>query len=157
MNKEILLIICLILGMIGTILPLLPGIPLMFIAILIYSFFDKWVHFSPLFVATIGIITFFTLFIDYFAAFWGVKKFGASKTGIWMGIFGSIFGLLFLGPLGLFLGFLLGVLIGELLNGKSFHQGLKTSLGTVFGFLGSTLLQLSFALIILFLVFLKLY
>lgn len=157
MNNELILIICLLLAMFGTILPFLPGIPLMFIAILIYSIFDNWVHFSPFVVSIIGLITFITLFIDYFAVLWGVEKFGASKMGIWGGILGILTGLIFLGPIGLFFGSLLGVLIGELLSGKSFSKGVKASFGNVIGLLGSTLLQFSLALVIFLWVVLKIF
>jgi len=156
MAREFLLIVLLI-GTAGTLLPFIPGIPLMFIAILTYGIFDNWMHFSPSFVIVVGIITFFTFFLDYFAASWGVKKLGAGKKGIWGGILGSIGGILFFGPIGLFLGSFLGVVVGELLAGKIFSQALKISFGNFLGLLGSTLLQLTFALIILFWVILKLY
>ena len=48
MGKEIILIIFLIIGLIGTILPFLPGTGLMFFALLVYGFFDKWTAFFSL-------------------------------------------------------------------------------------------------------------
>ncbi|KJS81704.1 MAG: hypothetical protein JM58_16330 [Peptococcaceae bacterium BICA1-8] len=157
MTKELLLVFILLLGVAGTLLPFLPGIPLMFIALMIYSFFDSWVHFSPLFLLIIGLLTIFIIFIDFFGALWGVKKFGATKRGIWGGLLGSIIGLLFMGPLGLFWGSILGVVCGELLAGKALLPSLKVSIGNLVGFLGTTLLQLAIALIIFFLVIIKLY
>lgn len=157
MSKEIILILFLFLGVAGTLIPFLPGIPLIFFAILIYSFIDNWIHFSPYFLVILGIITCITFFIDYFATYWGVKRFGASKIGLWGGILGTILGILFMGPLGLLLGSFLGVILGELLVGKKFSQAIKISLGNFIGILGSTILQFIIALTILFWAILKLY
>jgi len=157
MNKELLLIFVLLLGVAGTLIPFLPVISIMFIAILLYSFLDGWVHFSPFFVAIVGFFTLITFFIDYLGTYWGIKKFGAEKTGLWGGALGSIIGIFILGPVGLIIGSFIGVIIGELLAGKSIYQALKTSLGSFLGILGSTLLQLTIALIILFWTFFKLY
>lgn len=150
MIKEYVLILVLILGVAGTFIPFLPGIPIMFLGILIYSIFDSWTHFSPTFILIIAFITCITFFIDYLGTYWGVKKFGASRYGIWVGIIGGILGIFSLGPLGLIMGSVLGVIIGELLAGKNFTQSLKASLGSILGILGSALIQFFIALIILF-------
>jgi hypothetical protein len=157
MNKEIILFIILLLGLLGTLLPFLPGIPLMFCALLIYSLIDNWVHFSPVFVVNFGLVTVFTIFIDYFATSWGVKKFGASSIGIWSGIFGGFFGIIFLGPLGIIMGSILGVIIGELISGKNLKTAFRISLGSLLGFIGSTLLQFIIGLIVIIWVFIKLF
>ena len=118
---------------------------------------DSWVHFSPLFLFIIGLLTILTIFLDYFGTLWGVTKFGATKKGIWGGVLGSIIGLLFMGPLGLLWGSILGVVCGELLAGRALLSALKVSIGNLLGFLGTTLLQLAISLIIFFWVLIKLY
>jgi uncharacterized protein YqgC (DUF456 family) len=157
MTKEIILILILLLGVAGTLIPFLPGIPIMFLAILLYSFLDGWVNFSPFFVAIVGIFTLITFFIDYLGSYWGIKKLGASKAGIWGGIIGSIVGIFSMGPLGLLIGPVIGVVVGELLAGKDFIQAFKVSLGNFVGLLGSALLQLIIALAILFWAIFKLF
>ena len=150
MFKEILLLILLIIGLAGTIIPLLPGIPFMFVTILIYGFIDNWQVINPWFVISIGIITAISMFIDYYSGVWGAKKYGASRAGTWGAILGGILGLFIMGPLGLFLGPLIGVLIGEVLSGKSLDKAIDAGIGTFVGVLGGTVIRVFISLIILF-------
>lgn len=150
MYKEGLLILFLIIGMAGTILPLLPGIPFMFLAILVYGFIDNWQVFSPGFVLSIGIITLISMFIDYYSGVWGAKKYGASRAGTWGAILGGIFAIFIMGPLGLLLGPLIGVIIGELLSGKPMKNALNSGVGTFVGVIGGSLIRVFIALVILF-------
>jgi len=150
MFKEILLIIFLIIGMAGTIVPLLPGIPFMFLAILVYGFIDNWQVINSWFVVSIGIITGISMFIDYYSGIWGAKKYGASRAGTWGAILGGILGIFIMGPLGLFLGPLIGVLIGEALSGKSIDKAIDAGIGSFVGILGGTVIRVFIALIILF-------
>ena len=150
MYKEGLLILALIIGMAGTIVPLLPGIPFMFLAIFIYGFIDNWQVINSWFVMSIGIITAISMFIDYYSGVWGAKRYGASRAGTWGAILGGIFAIFIMGPLGLFLGPLIGVLIGELLSGKSIDKAMNSGLGTFVGVLGGTVVRVFIALVILF-------
>ncbi|MFZ5943584.1 MAG: DUF456 domain-containing protein [Bacillota bacterium] len=148
MDKELILLIFLFLGLLGTLVPLLPGLPLIFVSLLIYSIIDKWEHFSVSFIILVGIVTLIGILLDYLAAFWGAKKYGASKLGIAIGIIGIIFGLFTLGPLGVIIGSISGVVVGELLSGKGFKKALKVSIGNIVGIIGSNLLQFLIGLVI---------
>ena len=103
MFKEILLLILLIIGLAGTIIPLLPGIPFMFLAILVYGFIDNWQVINSWFVVSIGIITGISMFIDYYSGVWGAKNTVLVEQELEC-YPGGILGLFIMGPLGLFLG-----------------------------------------------------
>lgn len=149
MNKELILLISLCIGILGTIIPLLPGLPLMFIALLVYGISDNWQHYSVFSLSIIGVITIFSVFMDYFAAIWGSKKLGATSQGVWLGVLGGILGLFFGGPGGFILGVITGSFCGELLNGKSIKEAIIVAAGNILGTIGSSLLQFFFGLIIL--------
>ncbi|NLW25680.1 MAG: DUF456 domain-containing protein [Clostridia bacterium] len=157
MGKEIILIIFLIIGLIGTILPFLPGTGLMFFALLVYGFFDKWTAFSPLFVLGVGFLTLLSILLDYFSGVVGARKFGATKSGIWGGLIGSFLGVLFGGPLGLIWGVIIGVILGEIVSGKDIERAFKTSLGTIIGMAGGVIAQFIIALLIFVGVILKIF
>lgn len=157
MGKEIILFIFLIIGLIGTILPFIPGTGLMFLAVLVYGFLDNWTVFSPWFVFGVGLLTLLSVLLDYISGVIGARKFGATKNGIWGGLLGSMVGIIFGGPLGLIWGVIFGVILGEMISGKDFRTALKTSLGTIVGMAGGVIAQFIIAFIILIGVILKIY
>ena len=134
-------IILLIIGILGCILPMIPGPPLNYLALLLLHFTSKY-QFSTSFLITWAIITAVVYALDYVIPVWGTKKFGGSKAGVWGSIIGLIFGLFFFPPLGIILGPFLGAIAGELLNGKDSLTALKSGFGSFIGFLLGTLLKL---------------
>ena len=149
MYKEIILVIALLIGVAGTLLPLLPGIPLMFLAILIYGFIDNWQNITPLYAVSIGFIAIFSVLVDYFSGIWGAKKYGATKQGTWGGVIGGILGIFILGPLGLFIGPFIGVILGELLTGKKLEASLRAATGSLIGVIGGSLIRFLIAIVVL--------
>ncbi|MCD5415179.1 MAG: DUF456 domain-containing protein [Clostridiales bacterium] len=146
--KEILLFVGLFIGVIGTIMPFVPGIPLMFLIIIIYSFLENWQAFSTLLIVTTGVLTLISFIIDYFASAIGVKKYGGSKYAPLGAIVGSILGVVMLGPFGLVFGAFGGVIAIELLVGKKFEETFKAATGTFIGMLGGSLVSFIIALVI---------
>lgn len=143
----IIIISIIILGVLGTVIPLLPGLPLVFAAIFLYAIIT---HFQVITVT--NVIVYFILAvlgmgIDFFAGTYGAKRFGASKFGIIGSILGLMAGLITLGPVGLILGPLFGSVIGELFTGKSFNKAVKIGVGSLIGFLGGAVAQLLISLI----------
>lgn len=139
--------VLIILGIIGSIIPALPGPVLSFLGIL-FLFIEKGpgaVPFSTLLI--FGIITIFLILLDYVAPIYGARQFGASKKGTWGAVVGALVGIIFFPPLGIFLGALMGAILGEIYGGKRFEQSLKAGLGVIAGSVTMLVLQMVFSLI----------
>ncbi|OFX26608.1 MAG: hypothetical protein A2041_02630 [Bacteroidetes bacterium GWA2_31_9b] len=127
-------ILLIIFGLLGCILPVIPGPPLSFFGLLVIHF-TKFADFTTTFLVVMAIIAIIVTILDYGVPIWGTKKFGGSKAGTWGATLGLIIGLLFLGPFGMILGPLFGAIIGELINGAKFNDALRAGLGSFLGFL----------------------
>ncbi len=135
----ILAFLCLLLGLAGSVVPALPGVPLSFLGLLILHWTEN-VEFSSTFLWVWAGITVLTLVADYFIPAWGTKRFGGSRYGVWGTTIGLVIGLFF-GPWGIVLGPFVGALVAELIAGKQSHEALKAALGSFIGFLMDTLLK----------------
>lgn len=136
--------ICMLVGLAGCILPMLPGPPLAWLGMLLLRFTDR-VDFSVTELVVSALVVIATLVLDYFTPMIGAKKFGGGKYGNRGCVIGTIVGMFFL-PLGLILGPFLGAVIGELIAGKPFRAALKAGFGSFVGFLFGTLIKLAVCL-----------
>ena len=132
-----------LIGLAGTVIPGLPGSPLIFIGMLIYGYFEGFVKLTWTFYLLQGLAVAFIFLLDYLAGVWGVKRYGGSRVAVWGSIIGSILGLIILGPLGIIIGPFLGAITGELISHKSIGQAVRAGWGTVIGFLGGLFLKLA--------------
>jgi len=139
-----------VMGLIGCILPIIPGPPLSFISLLILSLARDWTPFSPTFLIVMGALTAITFILDYIIPVVGARKYGATKYGLWGSILGMILGLFFFPPFGLFLGGFIGAMAGELLAGKKGDEALKAGLGVFIGTLLATGLKFGLCGVMLF-------
>ncbi|WP_073003181.1 DUF456 domain-containing protein [Mariniphaga anaerophila] len=128
-------------GILGAVLPVLPGPPLSYIGLLFLHFTDKY-QFSSRFLIIWGIVTVAVYLLDYAIPAWGTKRFGGSNRGVWGSIIGLIIGLFFFPPLGIIIGPFLGAVIGELTAGKDSAAAIKSGFGSFIGFLLGTLMKL---------------
>lgn len=128
-------------GILGCVLPVLPGPPLSYIGLLLLHFTQRY-QFSTRFLIIWAIITTVVYVLDYVIPSWGTKKFGGSKRGIWGSMIGLVIGLFFFPPYGIIIGPFLGAIIGELTSGKDSGTALKSGFGAFIGFLAGTLLKL---------------
>jgi len=122
-----------ILGLIGCILPALPGTPLNFIALLLLSIAKDWRPFSATFLIIMAIIAIAVTVLDNIIPALGAKKYGAEKSSVWLALAGTIVGLFLFPPWGIFLGAFAGALVGELLHGKETKTALKAGWGVFVG------------------------
>ncbi|MBC7347169.1 MAG: DUF456 family protein [Clostridia bacterium] len=145
----IIAILFFIAGLAGTVLPVLPGVPLIWAGMFLYGLLTGFARLSWSFYLVQGLITVFVLLLDYLAAVWGVKKYGGSRSAGWGAVLGGIIGLALLGPVGVIAGPFLGAALAELASGKEPAQALRTGFGTVVGFLGGTLLKLGIEIVMI--------
>jgi uncharacterized protein YqgC (DUF456 family) len=136
-------------GLAGTVLPALPGLPLVFGGMLVAAWADGFTNVPAWVLVVLGVLTLLSVAIDFWATALGAKRVGASRKAIVGAMLGT-FGGLFLGPVGLILGPFAGALAGELLHRRSLdraHIGdaAKIGLGTWVGILFGVVLKLSLA------------
>ena len=144
---EVLLIILafalLLLGIVGSIVPALPGPPLSFIAILILSLFTSY-HFADDFLVMWAGIVIAVTALDYFLQVYGVKKFGGKQKAINGTLIGLILGILAPIPIGFIIGPFFGAFIGAYLEEKDdLTKSFFIALGALAGFLSGTVLKLA--------------
>jgi uncharacterized protein YqgC (DUF456 family) len=102
-------------GIAGTVLPALPGPPLVFGGLLLGAWIDNFQRVGYLSLAVLGALTLLSVVVDIVAGFYGAKRVGASPLALLGAALGTIFGI-FLGIPGLILGPFVGALAGELIS-----------------------------------------
>lgn len=136
-------------GLIGTVLPALPGLPLVFAGMLLAAWAGGFEQIGIATIVVLGVLTLLSLAVDLWATALGARRVGASRLAIIGAILGTFAGLFF-GPIGLFAGPFAGALIGELLHGRSLRlhrlgQATKVGLGTWLGIVFAVVLKLTLA------------
>jgi len=144
----VLAIALMIVGIIGCLVPILPGPPLSFIGILLLHFTD-FAEFRVNLLIILGLIAVTVAVFDYVVPIWGTKKFGGTKYGIRGATVGLLVGLFF-GPPGIIIGPFLGAVVGELLYKDDLRYALKAGIGSLIGFMAGIGLKLAASLVITF-------
>lgn len=139
-------IILLVIGIIGCLVPILPGPPLSY-AGLILLHISRFASFSTEKLIILAAITVIVTVLDYIVPIWGTRKFGGSKYGMRGATVGLIIGL-FLGPPGIVLGPFIGAFVGELIYKDDVGYALKAGFGSLLGFLTGVGLKLAASFII---------
>ena len=136
----ILAFLCIVLGIIGSIVPGLPGMPFAYLGLWIAQATER-VDFSWQMLLIWGIVTVVAQVLDYVVPAWGTKRFGGTKYGVWGSTIGVFAGLWF-GAVGVIVGPLVGAIIGELIGGKEAREALRAGWGSFLGILCGTVLKL---------------
>ena len=140
--------ILMLIGIIGCIVPGLPGTPIAYAGLWIAQLTDR-IDFSWQFLLIWGIVTIVISVLDYIVPAWGTKKFGGTKWGVWGSTIGVFVGLFF-GAVGVILGPLVGAILFELiataLNGpitdKALAAAFRAGWGSFVGILFGTVIKL---------------
>jgi uncharacterized protein YqgC (DUF456 family) len=133
-------------GVIGAIVPVLPGTTIVLAAAILHRMMlgaDKSVGWYTIIV--LAVLTLATYVIDVLAGYFGAKYFGATKWGTFGAILGALVGLFF-GLIGLFVGPVIGAIIGEVIAGKRMIDAGRAGWGSLLGNVGAMLAKLIIAL-----------
>ncbi len=132
---------CMLLGILGSLLPALPGPPISWVGLLLLYLCpgmerNYWILGTTLVIAIVIAI------LDYIIPAKGTKRFGGSKYGIWGTNIGLIVGIFAPIPFGFIIGPFVGALIGELLyDRKDSTRATKAAIGSFIGFLAGTFIK----------------
>ncbi|HEY5852164.1 MAG TPA: DUF456 domain-containing protein [Lysobacter sp.] len=136
--------ILILVGIAGTVLPALPGLPLVFAGMLLAAWAGDFREVGWLPLVILGVLTVLSLGIDLLATSIGAKRVGASKLAVVGAVLGTFAGLFF-GPVGLFAGPFVGALGGELIHGREMRKAAKVGFGTWLGIVFGIVLKLGLA------------
>lgn len=131
-------------GLAGTVLPALPGTPLVFVGLLLAAWADGFTKVGWFPLVLLALLTAGSLAIDFFASSLGAKRVGASRLAIAGSVLGGIVGFFF-GLPGLFIGPFVGAALGEYLTLKNLKQAGKVGLATWLGILFGTAAKVALA------------
>src|SRR5687767_700004 len=133
------MILCVV-GIAGSLLPLLPGPPIAYVGILMQQLRDPN-PFTGKFLLLWAAIVVLTLILDYIIPIWGTKKFGGTKYGVWGCTLGFLVAF-WMGPWGVIIGPFVGAFIGEYIANQHSQQAFKAAMGSFVGFLLGSFLKL---------------
>ena len=137
-------------GIIGVVMPAMPGIVLNFVALILLYITRGEEAVSLSVLIMFGFLSFLVSGLDYILPLLGAKRYGASRLGITGAVVGMLTGIFFFPPLGIFGGLLLGAFVGELIAGKDHAGAFKAGFATFLGSLASIAVKLTLALVMTF-------
>ena len=142
-------------GLAGTVIPALPGVPLVFAGLVVAA----WIgHFETIGGFTIGVLAILAIVawvVDFLASALGTKYAGASSRAFWGATFGALAGMFF-GLPGIMLGPFIGAVLGELSGGSDLLQSGRSGLGAWLGMVVATAAKLAIAFLMIGIVIFKL-
>lgn len=132
--------ILMIVGILGSFLPVLPGVPVSWVGLLV-------LHLSPSvpmnywFLGITFIIAAFIYILNLIIPAMGTKKYGGSRTGMIGATIGLVIGLITPIPFGIFIGAFIGAFVGEIINKSDRKSALKAAYGSFIGLLASSFME----------------
>lgn len=132
----------LVVGAIGTIAPIIPGVPLSWGGLLALKFIPSTQDdISWSVIVILGILTAVVSILDNVLPVWGTKKLGGNKQVVWGATIGLLIGF-FLGPWGIIFGPFVGAFAGGLLSGTNFVHAGRQATGAFLGYIAGLVLKL---------------
>ncbi len=141
----ILLILC---GLAGTIIPALPGIPMIFAGAWVIGYVENFEHIGFWTLVALGVLTVISIVIDWVSQSMGAERAGATKLGLTGAFLGTILGIPF-GLFGIFLFPVIGAFIGEMIGHRDMRVATKVSWATWVGMMAGIALKVAIAFIML--------
>lgn len=133
-------------GLAGTVLPLLPGVPLVFAGLWLGAWIDGYQRVGIWTLLLLGLLVLLSFVVDFAATALGAQRVGASRKAVAGALIGTVIGIFF-GLPGLLLGPFVGAVIGELSARRTLDQaavvGVATWIGLIFGTLAKLALVLA--------------
>ena len=131
--------VCIVVGLVGSVLPALPGPPLSYIGLIVINLASD-VEMSVTWLVVWALVVVAVQVLDIVIPSMGTKRFGGSKYGVWGCNIGVVVGMFFV-PVGIIIGPFVGAVVGELIKTRDFGTSLKAGFGAFLGFLTGTVVK----------------
>lgn len=136
--------VLIVLGFAGLVLPVLPGIPLMYAGLILLAWAEDFVYVGWPTLTLLGVLALLSYGLDFLASALGAKRFGASPRAVMGSALGGVVGLFF-GLPGILLGPFVGAVLGEFSRKATLKQATQAGVGATLGLLFGALLKLALA------------
>lgn len=141
----VLAIALIVVGVVGTFLPVLPGALLVFGGMLLAAWIDDFQRVGWITIVILGALTLLVFIVDFVAGVMGAKRVGASKLAIVGAAIGTVVGMFF-GLVGILIAPFIGAVVGEIIARGQLAPAARVGFGTWIGLLAGTLAK--FALVL---------
>lgn len=131
-----------VIGMLGVVLPALPGLPLVFAGMWLAAWAGGYAEVGVGTIIMLAVLTLLSLGVDIVAALMGARRVGASRLALVGAAIGTVVGL-FMGFVGILVGPFVGALAGEFLHGRKLDMAAKVGVGTWLGIMFAAVLKLA--------------
>jgi uncharacterized protein YqgC (DUF456 family) len=142
-------------GLAGTVIPAIPGVPLVFAGLFLGAWINHFESISWVMVSVLGVLTVVAWVVDFIAGALGTRYLGASSRAFWGATIGAVVGLFF-GLVGILIGPFAGAVIGELSGGSDVLSSGRAGLGAWLGMVVATAVKLAIAFLMIGLVIFRL-
>ena len=132
-------------GLVGAVVPLVPGTPLVFAGALVYAIATDFVPVGAGRLVILAVLAVAGWALEHVAGALGARRAGGGRAAVVGALLGAVVGLAF-APLGLLLGPIAGAIVGELVSGRDPAGSVRTGFGTALGVLGGVVAHFAFAL-----------
>lgn len=137
-----------IVGFVGLLVPILPGIVFIFSGLLLAAWTDGFVRVSEVTMIVIGVLSLIAWAIDFFASYFTAKKANASKLALFGVMIGAMVGILG-GVVGLIIGPVIGAVVGEFIARRNSGDAARVGVAAGLGFIVALVVKLVLATIII--------
>lgn len=141
--------ILMVFGLVGIVLPFFPGIPLIWFGVFLSAAATGFTKVDLVFVALVGVLTLLSFGLDFWRMRWGIKGLRVTPFGVVGGIVGGIVGSFFGFLPAMTVGPLIGSVLGEMVTGHESMFVIETDSYKIIGYVGSTLVKVTIALILI--------
>jgi uncharacterized protein YqgC (DUF456 family) len=138
-----------LIGLAGVIIPVIPGVPLVWLGLFIYAIGTGFTSISITAVVIFFILMVITLALDFVVPMLGIKKYKASHWALLGSFLGFIIGITVFGFWGIILGPIVGAFVAELIAKGELKRGAQAALGALLGSVVGTLLKLTISMVMI--------
>ena len=135
-------------GLVGLVLPAIPGAPLIFAGLVLAAWAEGFSYVGFWTIIALAILALLTYGVDFWATMFGAKKIGASQRAVIGALLGAIAGI-FLGLPGVIFGPFIGAVIGELSARRNLQQAARAGIGATIGLVLGAALKIAMALVMI--------
>lgn len=139
-------VLLILVGLAGSVLPAMPGVPLVFAGLWLGAWIDNYQEVDARWIWLFGVLTLVAMAVDLIATALGAKKVGASRQAVTGAVIGTVAGLFLGGLIGVLIGPFVGAVAGELVARGGIDRAMDVGIATWMGFLFGTLVKLALSL-----------